>query len=77
VQQRDRTFISQVCRSELRQRGGFQAGSAGEIRARADLLYVNRTGWGKGRERSRRDTKIAVNQLLPQRSDLDGRWERL
>lgn len=69
VQQRDSAFISLVCRSEDQVEKRFQSrkyrGKRAVERARADLLYVNRTSWGKERERSRREMKIVVNQLLP------------
>lgn len=68
VQQRDGAFISLVCRSEDQVEKRFQSrkgrGKRAAVQARADLLYVNRTSWGKERERSRRETKIVVNQLL-------------
>lgn len=38
---------------------------------------LKRTSRGKERERSRREQKIVVNQLLPSCHHSDGRWERL
>lgn len=60
---------------------GFKGGSAGKkraaVQARANLLCVKRRSRGKEKERSRREQKIAVNQLLPSCHHSDGRWERL
>lgn len=65
----------------IRQRKRFQRRKCREkraaVQARADLLCVKRRSRGKERERSRREQKIAVNQLLPSCHHLDGRCERL
>lgn len=55
VQQRESAFISVVCRSEDQVEKRFQSRKRRGKEQQCKLLQVNRTSWGKEKERSRRE----------------------